>query len=152
LRDARAILAFTGAGISTGSGIPDFRGPGGVWSRRQPVYFDEFLASEEKRVEYWDYKNEGWEQFAAAQPNAAHRALVTLERAGKLSALVTQNIDGLHQAAGTGADKLVELHGTNRFVECVDCGERSDPRPHLEFFRREKRCPTCACGGWLKFA
>src|SRR5438128_7755796 len=100
---AQRMLVFTGAGISTGSGIPDFRGPQGVWKRRQPVYYDEFLASEAKRVEYWDYKAEGHEAFASAAPNAAHRAIVALERLDRVEAIVTQNIDGLHQAAGSSA-------------------------------------------------
>jgi NAD-dependent deacetylase len=149
---AEQILIFTGAGVSTDSGIPDFRGPSGVWNRRQPVYFDEFLASEDKRVEYWDYKAEGHAAFAAAAPNATHRALVALERRGGLRAVVTQNIDGLHQAAGQGLDKLIEVHGTNRLVECVRCGARSDPAPAIAAFARERKTPTCACGGWLKFA
>src|SRR3954464_7630391 len=93
LDGARRILVFTGAGISTGSGIPDFRGPNGVWKRRQPVYFDEFLSSEVKRIEYWDYKAEGAGQFLTALPNATHHAIVELERMGRLQAVVTQNID-----------------------------------------------------------
>src|SRR3954453_4713423 len=107
LAAARRILVFTGAGISTGSGIPDFRGPNGVWTRRQPVYFDAFLTSEVKRVEYWDYKAEAAAQFLDAQPNVTHRAIVELERLGRLQAVVTQNIDGLHQAAGTSADRVI---------------------------------------------
>src|SRR5262245_8203901 len=98
LRGRRRILVLTGAGVSTGSGIPDFRGPQGVWKRRQPVYFDDFLASDDKRVEYWDYKCEGHDLFTAARPNDAHRAIAELERRGVLAAVVTQNIDGLHQA------------------------------------------------------
>jgi NAD-dependent deacetylase len=152
LDGAREILVFTGAGISTGSGIPDFRGPGGVWTRRQPVYFDEFLASDDKRVEYWEYKLEGHRQFAGARPNATHVAIVTLERLGKLHALVTQNIDGLHQAAGTSEARLVEVHGTNRWVECTKCGAREEPERALSFFEHERQCPTCSCGGWMKFA
>jgi NAD-dependent deacetylase len=152
LRSSHHVLVFTGAGISTGSGIPDFRGPGGVWSRRQPVYFDEFLASEDKRIEYWEGKLEGAALFAEARPNATHQAIVALERAGRLGAVVTQNIDGLHQAAGLDDSRVVEVHGTNRFVECVDCGVRSDPQPALAFFRRERRTPRCACGGFIKFA
>src|ERR1700704_3863593 len=101
LRDARRILVFTGAGISTASGIPDFRGPEGVWTQRQPVYFDEFLRSEEKRVEYWEYKLEAWAHFKDAQPNATHRAIAQIEKLGKVHCIVTQNIDGLHQAAGS---------------------------------------------------
>lgn len=153
LRPASRILVFTGAGVSTGSGIPDFRGPNGLWKRRQPVYFNDFLASEQARVEYWDQKAEGWESFRTAQPNAAHRALVRLEELGRLRALVTQNIDGLHQAAGSSASRLIEVHGTNRRVECLDCGELTDPDPSVDRFRAERRTPTClGCGGLLKFA
>src|SRR6202051_4895983 len=111
LRKARRMMIFTGAGISTGSGIPDFRGPNGVWTRRKPVYFQDFMTSEAARIEHWDYKLEGWEGFRAARPNAAHEAIVRLERAGKVLAVVTQNIDGLHALAGTSAERLVELHG-----------------------------------------
>ena len=124
LRGAQQILVFTGAGISTGSGIPDFRGPQGVWKQRQPVYYDDFMSSEAARVEHWDYKLEGRDAFRLAQPNAVHDAIVRLERAGKLRAVVTQNIDGLHSAAGTSAARLVELHGTNALVECQTCGWR----------------------------
>src|SRR5512141_1524181 len=108
IRAGQKILAFTGAGISTGSGIPDFRGPEGVWKRRQPVYYHDFMRSEAARIEHWDFKLEGWAGFRDAEPNAVHRSLVDLERAGKLLALVTQNIDGLHSKAGTSKARLVE--------------------------------------------
>lgn len=150
LRNASRALIFTGAGISTGSGIPDFRGPHGVWTRRRPVYFDEFMSSEAARVEHWDYKLEGYEQFRDAQPNAVHRAIVRLERAGKVRAVLTQNIDGLHNAAGSRADLLVELHGTNAQVECTSCGWRGDPAPAFDHFRRTQMPPLCDCGGFLK--
>src|ERR1700719_4748545 len=101
IRKARRILIFTGAGISTGSGIADFRGPQGVWTRRQPVYYQDFMTSEAARLEHWDYKLEAWEAFRQAQPNETHRAIVRLEQAGKLLLVVTQNIDGLHGLAGT---------------------------------------------------
>jgi NAD-dependent deacetylase len=143
-------LFFTGAGMSTGSGIPDFRGPQGVWKHRQPVLYQDFLASEEARVEHWDYKLEGFEQFRNAEPNDAHRALAELERMGKISALVTQNIDGLHQDAGNSS--VIELHGTNREIECVSCGNRTPPEPAFEEFRRTRRCPVCECGGYQKTA
>lgn len=153
LSAARRVLVFTGAGISTGSGIPDFRGPRGVWRRRQPVYFDAFLASEEARVEYWDGKQEVHEAFRDATPNAAHASLVALERSGRLGALVTQNIDGLHRAAGSDPARIIELHGTNRLVECLGCGARREPDDAVAAFRRQRRTPTCPdCGGWLKFA
>ena len=153
LRGAHRILVFTGAGISTGSGIPDFRGPNGIWHKRQPVYYNEFLASDDKRREYWDYKLEGYPLFVAARPNATHAAIVALERMGRVSAVVTQNIDGLHQAAGSSDDLIVELHGTNAFVECVGCGARSEPAPAMAHFESTRTVPTCAsCGGWLKAA
>ncbi len=150
LRGARRLLAFTGAGISTGSGIPDFRGPDGVWKRRQPVYYHDFMRSEAARIEHWDYKLEGWPAFRDAKPNAAHESIVRLERAGKLLMLVTQNIDGLHSRAGTSADRLIELHGTNSLVECQSCGKLSDPEPHFEQFRKTRLPPLCDCGGFLK--
>ena len=103
LRASRRILVFTGAGISTGSGIADFRGPQGVWTRRQPVYYEDFMTSEAARIEHWDYKLEAWESFRKAQPNDVHRAIVRLEQAEKLRMVVTQNIDGLHSLAGTSA-------------------------------------------------
>src|SRR5256885_10602761 len=122
IHKANKIVTFTGAGISTGSGIPDFRGPQGVWKRRQPVYYHDFMRSEAARIEHWDYKLEGWHGFRDARPNATHHAIAQLERAGQLLALVTQNIDGLHSRAGSSPDKLVELHGTNSLVECQTCG------------------------------
>jgi NAD-dependent deacetylase len=150
LREAGSILAFTGAGISTHSGIPDFRGPEGVWKRRAPVYYHDFMRSEEARIEHWDYKLEAWPAFRDAHPNAAHEALVHLERAGKLLGVVTQNIDALHSRAGTSLDHLVELHGVNTLVECQSCGRRSDPAPHFEQFRQTRKPPVCDCGGFLK--
>src|SRR5690349_18437860 len=150
LERSRKAVVLTGAGISTGSGIPDFRGPEGVWKRRQPVYYHDFMRSEAARIEHWDYKLEAWAQFRDAQPNATHHAIVQLERAGKVLAVVTQNIDALHARAGTSADKLVELHGTNSLVECQTCGKKSDPEPHFESFRKTKQPPLCECGGYLK--
>src|SRR5438045_9468819 len=109
LRARGNAVIFTGAGISTGSGIPDFRGPQGVWTRRQPVYFQDFMTSEGARIEHWDYKLEGRDAFRDARPNTVHEAIVRLERAGKLRSVITQNIDGLHRLAGTSAELLVEL-------------------------------------------
>jgi NAD-dependent protein deacetylase/lipoamidase len=144
------VLLFTGAGISTGSGIADFRGPQGIWTRRNPVTIQEFLASDAARVEYWDQKLEAWPSFRAARPNRAHVAAVDLERAGKLLLLVTQNIDGLHPRAGTSAARLVELHGTNLRVQCQSCREETDPEPHFLEFERARRPPVCHCTGYLK--
>jgi NAD-dependent deacetylase len=152
LHAAHRVFVFTGAGISTGSGIPDFRGPGGVWTRRKPVYFSDFMSSEAARIEHWDYKLEGWEEFRRARPNAAHLAITRLQEAGRLCLLVTQNIDGLHSLAGIAPERLVELHGTNLWVECVRCRVRSAPEPHFEYFRLHRRPPLCDCGGFLKQA
>lgn len=150
LRASRKALIFTGAGVSTASGIPDFRGPQGVWTRRKPVYFQDFMKSEAARIEHWDYKLEGWDGFRTAKPNAVHHAIVRLEKAGKVLLVVTQNIDGLHALAGTSRDRLVELHGSNLLVECQSCKWRGDPEPHFEFFRINRKPPLCDCGGFLK--
>lgn len=150
LRAAKKALIFTGAGISTGSGIPDFRGPDGVWKKRQPVYFADFMRSEAARIEHWDYKTEAWAAFRKARPNAIHHAIVHLEKAGKIRAVVTQNIDSLHRLAGTSEELLVELHGTNALVECQTCKWRGDPEPHFASFHQTGRPPLCDCGGFLK--
>ena len=150
LRASAKILVFTGAGISTGSGIPDFRGPDGVWKRRQPVYYQDFMSSEAARIEHWDYKLESWSAFRDARPNATHQAVVDLERAGKILMVVTQNIDGLHSKAGTSRDRLVEIHGTNSLVECQACHQLSDPGTHFQSFEKTRKPPRCSCGGFLK--
>jgi NAD-dependent deacetylase len=150
IMDADRVLVFTGAGISTRSGIPDYRGPRGVWNTRRPVFYDEFMTSEASRREYWSQKLEDREAFGQAKPNAVHAAIVRLEQAEKLELLVTQNIDGLHRAAGSDPAHLVEIHGTAALVECQTCGERSDPAPHFAEFDETGEPPTCHCGGYLK--
>ena len=150
LRQSERILIFTGAGISTGSGIPDFRGPSGVWKTKQPVLYQDFMSSNDARIEYWSQKSENWEQFRDAQPNSVHKACAELEEAGKLEMVVTQNIDGLHSKAGTSDARLVELHGTNGAIACQSCQERTDPATHFEAFRENGCAPQCHCGGWLK--
>jgi NAD-dependent deacetylase len=150
LRKAKRSVVFTGAGISTGSGIPDFRGPQGVWKKRQPVYYHDFMRSEPARIEHWDFKLEGWEGFRDAKPNSIHNAIVDLERAGKVLAVITQNIDGLHERAGTDPLRLVELHGTNSRIECQSCHGLSDPASHFKQFRATRKPPLCECGGFLK--
>tara|TARA_B100001123_G_scaffold447238_1_gene604152 strand:- start:3020 stop:3772 length:753 start_codon:yes stop_codon:yes gene_type:complete len=150
LRNASHILVFTGAGISTNSGIRDFRGPTGVWTERQPVYFDDFMTSEGARIEYWDQKCQAWPSFRDAEPNAVHTSVADLERADRLAMVVTQNIDGLHSLGGTSSERLVELHGTNTAVECMSCHARSDPDPHVKYFLEIGTPPVCDCGGYLK--
>ncbi len=146
----RRILVFTGAGISTASGIPDFRGPQGVWKTRQPVYYQDFMSSHESRVEYWDFKLESWAQHAVAEPNSVHRAVADLEKAGRILMVVTQNIDGLHASAGSTRDRLVEIHGTDLLVACQSCGDSTDPGEHFDRFKETREPPVCHCGGYLK--
>jgi NAD-dependent deacetylase len=151
LAEARHAVVFTGAGMSTESGIPDFRSPGGVWSRNRPVYYDEFLNSAEARFEYWRQKSEAADDFQRATPNSGHLAIARWEHAGRVQAVITQNIDGLHQDAGSR--RVLELHGTARWIACVDCGARFEPLPLLEAFRARQAVPPCeACGGRLKSA
>jgi NAD-dependent deacetylase len=147
---ADAILIVTGAGVSTDSGIPDFRGPKGVWKTEQPVMYQDFVQDPEARIEYWDQKSRAAAAFNDAHPGAAHRACVDLEAAGKLHTLVTQNVDGLHAGAGTSKGKLVEVHGTAMEVSCLDCGERTPTQPHLDEFAATRVAPLCHCGGLLK--
>jgi len=146
------ILVFTGAGISTASGIPDYRGPHGVWNTRRPVYYQEFMTSEPARISYWQQKLEDNEEFSSAQPNAVHLAIAQLESLGKVLMVVTQNVDGLHRRAGTSEKRLVEIHGTNGQVECQSCGDRSEPGVHMARFAASGTCPLCDCGGYLKSA
>lgn len=151
LGEARRAVAFTGAGMSTESGIPDFRSPLGVWSRNKPVYYDDFLASAEARFEYWRQKAEAADDFLHAAPNAGHLTIARWEQAGRLAAVITQNIDGLHQDAGSR--RVLELHGTARWIACVDCQARFEPLPLIEAFRARQAVPPCAaCGGRLKSA
>jgi NAD-dependent deacetylase len=143
-----AILIMTGAGVSTETGIPDFRGPQGVWNTQRPVMYQDFLANEEDRILYWDQKLLAAEAIGPAQPGLVHRACVDLERAGKLEAIVTQNIDGLHTIAGS--EGVIEVHGTGREAVCLDCRDRTPIEPHLEAFSESRVPPRCGCGGLLK--
>jgi NAD-dependent deacetylase len=149
LRNARHAVALTGAGLSTESGIPDFRSPGGVWERFRPVEYAEFLANHEARKEHWRYKRATVPAMLAAAPNAAHRVLAQLETAGRLAAVITQNIDGLHQRAGSR--HVLELHGTNLEAVCLRCETRVPIREALAALEAGAEVPRCAqCGGWLK--
>jgi len=151
LRQSTRILVFTGAGVSTESGIPDFRGPQGVWKKRKPVYYNDFLRSEEARLEHWDYKLEQWPYFSSAQPNASHYAAQQLLEAGKLECVVTQNIDGLHGKSGIPGDKLVEIHGSNAEIECTACQRHYPPEPIYKAFADKREPPLCPeCNGFLK--
>lgn len=148
----RRIVALTGAGISTESGIPDFRSPGGIWSERQPVQYRDFVAGEDSRLEDWDRRFEMLDFFRRAEPNAAHRALTRLAVAGRLTALVTQNVDGLHQASGFPEDRLIEIHGNSTYARCLSCGLAAgieEQKAHVD----AGRSPVCShCCGLLKAA
>jgi NAD-dependent deacetylase len=147
------VVGFTGAGISTESGIPDFRSPGGVWARNRIIEFDEFVASREARVEAWRQRVEMWPSMRDAMPNAGHLAFVELERRGKLKAMITQNIDGLHQRAGQSPDLVVELHGTNLWAACLACRRRIPMEEAIRRVETGDLAPECeSCGGILKSA
>jgi NAD-dependent protein deacetylase/lipoamidase len=153
VKNSRAIVFFTGAGISTESGVPDFRSPGGVWTKYQPVLFQDFLASESARIQHWQLKKATYELFKTVKPNNAHYAICEFERRGQLLGLITQNIDGLHKLAGISEDKLIELHGTDRLVTCLQCDKRYEPVDVYENLGEEFTAPTCdECGGFLKSA
>ncbi|HKU96000.1 MAG TPA: Sir2 family NAD-dependent protein deacetylase [Vineibacter sp.] len=153
IADATRIVGFTGAGISTESGIPDFRSPGGIWSRYRPIDFSDFIASEEARRESWRRKFATDAVMRQATPNAGHRALARLVEQGRMSAIVTQNIDGLHQASGVPDDKIIELHGNATYAACLDCGERYTLEWVRALFDKDETLPECGqCGGIVKTA
>ncbi len=145
LRESKSAVAFTGAGVSTESGIPDFRSPGGVWSKSRTVYFDEFLADRDARREYWRQKSEVHPSMRDAEPNVLHQALADWEAAGRLRGVITQNIDDLHQRAGSR--NVRELHGNAMHVTCLDCDARYETDPLTTAFRETGELPVCeSCG------
>ena len=153
IADARRIVVFTGAGISTESGIPDFRSPGGIWTRMRPIDFSDFLASEEARRETWRRRFATDPTLRGAEPNRGHRAVAALVSRGKASAVITQNIDGLHQASGVPADRVIELHGNATYASCLDCGHRHELDPIRRAFLGGGKLPLCAkCDGIVKTA
>ena len=150
---AKRIVAFTGAGISTESGIPDFRSPGGIWTRYKPIYFDDFMSSDEMRRESWRRKFATDETMLKAEPNAGHRALAKLVEQGRMSAIITQNVDGLHQRSGVPDAKVIELHGNATYASCLDCGHRHELEPIRKAFLGSGKLPLCVkCDGIVKTA
>lgn len=144
------MVVLSGAGISTASGIPDFRSPGGLWDRHRAVTIQEFVSSEEARAGYWRYKGETWEGLIRSRPNAGHRALTELAHAGWIELLVTQNVDGLHERSGFPPDRLLRIHGSDLEVVCLSCGERR-PREEIHaLWRAGTAVPKCPCGGFWK--
>ena len=153
LTASRRTVIFTGAGISTESGIPDFRSPGGIWSKFRPIDFSDFIASAEMRRQSWSRKFAADNELKAAQPNRGHRAIAKLIETGKAACVITQNIDGLHQASGIPDEKIVELHGNTTYATCLDCGVRYELEPIKERFLRDDTIPACdGCGGIVKAA
>ncbi len=150
-RSSRAVV-FTGAGISTESGIPDFRSPGGIWTKYQPIDFNDFLSSEEMRRETWRRKMATDEAIASAEPNRGHRAVAELVRQGKVGSVITQNIDGLHQRSGVPPEKVIELHGNATYATCLACGRRYELAAIFAEFKLAEAPPICGCGGLIKSA
>ena len=153
IADARRMVVFTGAGISTESGVPDFRSPGGVWSKMKPIYFQDFVGSEEKRREAWTRAFTGKAGWGGAKPNAGHFAVARLVEQGKVAAVVTQNVDNLHQDSGVPAERIVELHGNASYAKCLECGERHELAELKDSFLKVGEIPYCRrCGGLVKTA
>ena len=154
VESSRVIVPFTGAGISTECGIPDFRSPGGIWTKNQPILFDDFLASQDMRNEAWRRRFAMEEHFGGAKPGRGHRALASLYRAGKSPGVVTQNIDNLHQASGIAPDDVIELHGNSTYAVCLDCAKHYELSWVKERFTTSGgHAPDCpACDGHIKSA
>jgi NAD-dependent deacetylase len=150
---SRRIVVFTGAGISTESGVPDFRSPGGIWSRFDPDEFtyQQFLHTDEGRKKHWQLLKEMGERMAVTKPNPAHYAIAELQKLGKLDCVITQNVDGLHQRAGNSEDKVIQLHGNISWAQCLSCGKRHPMDEILEWLKRGIEVPQCLeCQGILK--
>jgi NAD-dependent deacetylase len=153
LRTCRRAVVFTGAGISTESGIPDFRSPGGIWTKMMPIYFDEYVRSAGARRESWKRRFEMESTWQTVKPNAGHAAVTDLVARGIVSHVITQNIDNLHQDSGVPAEKIIELHGNTRYAKCLDCGERVEIAQVRAYFESRGEPPDCrACGGIVKTA
>jgi NAD-dependent deacetylase len=153
IAEADRAVVFTGAGISTESGIPDFRSPGGVWSKMKPIYFDEFCNSEDKRREAWDRVFNNTAGWTGAKPNAGHMAVAQLVNRGKVSAVITQNIDNLHQESGVPRERVIELHGNASYATCLSCGLRHELEVLKQSYLGRGEIPTCRdCGGLVKTA
>jgi NAD-dependent deacetylase len=153
IADARRLVVFTGAGVSTESGIPDFRSPGGVWSTMKPIYFQDFVSDPARRREAWTRAFSGRAGWTGREPNAGHHAVARLISQGKASCIITQNVDNLHQASGVPADQVIELHGNASYATCLDCGERHELADLKDSFLKAGEIPYCRrCGGLVKTA
>jgi NAD-dependent deacetylase len=153
IADARRVVVFTGAGISTESGIPDFRSPGGVWSKMKPIYFQDFVGSEEKRREAWDRAFGGRAGWVGREPNAGHMGVARLIHSGKASSVITQNVDNLHQASGVPPEQVIELHGNASYATCLECAQRHELEDLKTLYQATGDLPSCrVCGGIVKTA
>ena len=153
IENSQRLVVFTGAGISTDSGIPDFRSKGGIWTKYKPIDFRDFIADEEQRRASWRIKFATESLIADAKPNIGHQAIAKLHKAGKLSSVITQNIDGLHQASGIPDEAVIELHGNSTYAICLDCGKRYELNHIRSIFLPDETLPICdACGGMVKTA
>jgi len=152
LAEAQNAVVFTGAGISTESGIPDFRSPGGVWDQMKPIEFDDFMRSAAMRRETWRRRFAMEDMFAGARPNHGHKAVAELVRRGTAQCVITQNIDNLHQTSGVPVEKIVELHGNTTYATCLDCDKRYEIAPLRNLFEKDGDVPDCPCGGYIKAA
>lgn len=152
MNDSTYTVVFTGAGISTDSGIPDFRSPGGLWSRLAPIDFRDFMASDEMRVETWRRKVLLDQEIGKPRPNSAHYAISQLVNIGQVNKIITQNIDNLHQNSGLSEEQVIELHGNGTFAKCLSCDEKYQIDLVKEQFQKDNLAPVCACGGYIKSA
>lgn len=152
LAESERTVVFTGAGVSTESGIPDFRSPGGIWTRYQPIDFREFMSSEEARRETWRRKIAVDKTVSRAEPNRGHRAIAHLVKQGKVASVITQNIDGLHQRSGIPDQQVIELHGNGTYAACLDCARRYELAEVFAAFEVNEQPPVCGCGGFIKSA
>lgn len=152
LAASKRTVVFTGAGISTESGIPDFRSPGGIWTKYQPIDFREFLSSEEARRETWRRKIAVDEAISRAEPNRGHRAIAQLVARRRASSVITQNIDGLHQRSGIPDEQVIELHGNGTYAACLDCARHYELPDVFAAFKIKEEPPVCECGGFIKSA
>jgi NAD-dependent deacetylase len=143
-------IIFTGAGISTESGIPDYRSQGGIWDKFRPVYFDEFMSARDAREDYWRRWQALYTGITRAEPNAGHTAIARLDQMGLLEALITQNVDGLHQEAGLADEKIIELHGNTRRIRCMSCRNITATEEIQARLNSGDTAPECECGGYLK--
>jgi len=150
IKESKHLVVFTGAGISTESGIPDYRSQGGIWDKFKPVYFDEFMSSEKSRVKYWEQRLDMEKSLSVSKPNAGHKSLAKLHERGILKALITQNIDGLHEASGIPKEKIIELHGNTRRVRCMRCKKLISWEEAMLMIDAGEKAPACSCGGFFK--